>query len=128
MKNKLSLYIIGILVIIVIASHFMLRNNENNITGNTTATTSNESIQKIVIGMKNYNYYPNVIKVKSGIPVSISLDKSVDGCFRDLTIRKLGIHKYLRTSKDTIEFIPAKAGEYTFACSMGMGTGKLIVE
>lgn len=85
-------------------------------------------VQNIVIGMKGSNYYPNTFKVKSGIPVSISLDNSVVGCFRDLTFPQLGINKYLSSSSDTLVFTPEQKGSYAFACSMNMGRGTMIVE
>ena len=84
--------------------------------------------QEVVLSMKNYNYYPNTIKVKSDIPVRIYLDESVVGCYRGFTIRDFGINKYLKTPEDYIEFTPNKKGTFVFACSMGMGTGKIIVE
>lgn len=84
--------------------------------------------QKIVLSYKNGNYYPQEVRVKSGKPVQISLDSSVSGCYRSFTIRTLGVAKYLKTPSDSVTFTPTKSGTYTFACSMGMGTGRLIVE
>lgn len=78
--------------------------------------------------MKNYNYYPNTIRVKVNQPVEIYLDESVGGCFRDFTSRELGIHEYLKTQQDKITFTPVKKGTFAFACSMNMGRGTLIVE
>ena len=78
--------------------------------------------------MKNYNYYPQTVKVKANQPVRIYLDKSVAGCYRSFTIRDFGVVKYLETEKDYVEFTPNKKGSFRFACSMGMGTGTLIVE
>lgn len=101
--------------------------NEKPIT-NEIKETDNSEIQEVVIGMKNYNYYPNTIEVLEDKPVRIYLDKSVVGCFRSFTIRSLGISKNLRTPNDYIEFTPTEKGEFTFACSMGMGQGKLIVK
>ena len=98
---------------------------KQDITGNVIA---NNEIQKITLGIKNYNYYPNTIKVKAGIPVRINLDESVRGCYRSFVIRDFGIAKRLATPEDYVEFIPSKKGTYTFACSMGMGRGKIIVE
>tara|TARA_Y100000310_G_C20668383_1_gene808895 strand:- start:2055 stop:2396 length:342 start_codon:yes stop_codon:yes gene_type:complete len=92
------------------------------------AVLGNGEIQKVTVGMKNYNYYPNTIRVKAGQPVSLSLDSSVYGCFRDFTIRELGIKEYLASPKDSLEFTLPKAGTYIFACSMGMGSGTLIAE
>ncbi len=105
-------------------------NAGDNLPGNNAgnALAGNGNVQKVVIGVRNYNYYPNTITVKVGQPVSISLDESVSGCLRDFTIRDFGIREYLRTPQDTIEFTPDKKGTFTFACSMGMGRGRLIVE
>ena len=85
-------------------------------------------MQNIVIGFKNYNYYPNQIRVKAGQKISITLDDSVTGCYRAFTIRSLGISEYLISSTDTLELTIKKPGTYKFSCSMGMGTGTLIVE
>ena len=92
------------------------------------AQGSKGDVQKIILGMKNYNYYPDTITVKSGKPVSISLDSSVSGCLRSFSIRDFGVSKYARTPSETIDFVPTKKGTFGFSCSMGMGFGKIIVE
>jgi P-type Cu+ transporter len=85
-------------------------------------------VQKITLGMQNYNYYPNTINVKEGQPVEITLDSSVKGCYRSFTIRDLGVVKYSKTEQDTIKFTPNKKGTFRFACSMGMGYGTIVVQ
>src|SRR3989344_2828486 len=110
--KKSTLYILGIIIIVIFAGFFILRNGENSnkeIVGNVAVANEGE-------------------KQKVNQPVSMSLDKTVSGCLRDFTIREFGIRKYLKTPEDTVEFTPNKKGTYTFACSMGMGTGTLIVE
>ena len=77
--------------------------------------------------MKNGNYYPNTVNVEVNKPVRIYLDSSVRGCYRSFVIKSFGVSKNLRTPEDYVEFIPTKEGTYGFACSMGMGTGKIIV-
>jgi plastocyanin domain-containing protein len=84
--------------------------------------------QKITLSYKNYNYYPNTIRVKSGVPVSITLDKSVIGCYRSFAIPDFGIDEYSSGPSDTIDFTPEKKGTFKFRCGMGMGNGILIVE
>lgn len=89
--------------------------------------TSGEA-QKVVIGARNAQYYPQTITVKAGRPVEITLDASVQGCLRDFTIRDLGVHQYLKTPSDVLRFTPQAKGTYSFACSMGMAFGTVIVE
>ena len=126
MKN--STYLLLILLMTALAGIFIFMNNSGSANSGEDYTQNNPDAKKIVIGIKNYNYYPNTIKLKVGEPVSISLDSSVQGCFRSFTIRELNIAKYLATPKDTVEFTPNKKGTLRFACSMGMGTGTFIVE
>lgn len=125
--EKSTIYGIGIFLVLVLGGYFLLGNDSENYNNGNVANTGGENVQEITIGMKNYNYYPNTINVKVNVPVRIKLDESVSGCFRDFTIREFGIRKHLQTPTDYVEFTPTKTGTFTFACSMGMGTGKLIV-
>ena len=125
--KKSTLYTIGILLLIAISGYVMIK-DEVSPTGNVINDNSNEDFQKVVLGIKDYNYYPNTVTVKSGKPVRVYLDSSVSGCLRSFTIRDFGIAKNLPTPEDYVEFTPTKKGTFQFACSMGMGTGKLIVE
>ena len=127
MKNTTIMIIVLLVVIIMGIFIFTKSEAKQNISGNVVLNNDNE-MQKITLSMKNYNYYPNTIKVKVGIRVRINLDESVRGCYRSFTIREFGISKYLKTPNDYVEFTPTKKGAYTFACSMGMGRGKIIVE
>ncbi len=126
MGNKITL--VGILVLVVLVVGFIYFGSGNTestpITGNVVAG----EIQKVVISEKNSNYYPQTINVKAGSPVEITLDSSVVGCFRSFNIRDLGVSGYAKTPGDKITFTPAQKGTYKFACSMGMGTGTIIVE
>jgi plastocyanin domain-containing protein len=120
---KKWVYGVGILVLILVGGILLLKNNPTeNLTG-----LSNLEAQKVVLGIKNYNYYPNTVTVNVNQPVEISLDSSVRGCYRNFNIRELGISQTLRTPEDKLTFTPTKKGTYTFACGMGMGTGTLIV-
>lgn len=119
-----------IILIVVVGGFLVLSKgseNGNGENGNEKAVVS-EDIQKITLGTRNLNYYPNTIKVKEGKPVELTLDKSVTGCLRSFTIKDFGVSKYARTPDEKIVFTPNKKGTFTFACSMGMGFGKLIVE
>ncbi|MEM3113346.1 MAG: cupredoxin domain-containing protein [Candidatus Pacearchaeota archaeon] len=131
MKNTTILVIIGI--ILVVAGTFIFINSEPDTNANVIIDKNQKEIiqgelQKVTLGIKDYNYYPNTIEVESGKPVEITLDNSVGGCYRSFVIRDLGINKYSRDPSQKITFTPTKSGTYTFACSMGMGYGKLIVK
>ena len=126
--NKSVFYIIGTILIILVAGTVLIKGNGDSYNVAPGGSSGEGDAQKVVLGIKNYNYYPNTINVKVNVPVSISLDSSVSGCYRSFNIKDLGISKYLKTPQDTVEFTPTKKGTYRFACSMGMGTGTLVVE
>lgn len=125
--KKSVLYTLLVLVLIVLGGFFFFKSDGIGASGEVINGETSD-VQNVVLGIKNYNYYPNTITVKAGMPVRISLDNSVVGCYRSFTIRELGIAKNLPTPNDYVEFVPQKKGTYRFACSMGMGTGTLVVE
>lgn len=124
--SKSTLYLVGILIVIAVITFFVMGQKPS--TGKVVDDNSSADVQKIVLGIKNYNYYPNTITVKEGKPVRIYLDSSVSGCLRSFTIKDFGVAKNLPTPNDYVEFTPNKRGTFRFACSMGMGTGTIIVE
>jgi len=129
-KNKVWKYLSLILIIAIVITLFV--NYSGSSSGGSdvgdSSSVVNGNAQKIVLSYKNYNYYPNTIRAKVGIPVNITLDKSVQGCFRELVISDFGIDEYSSTPSHTINFIPDKIGIFKFRCGMGMGSGTLIVE
>ena len=131
-KSDMWKYILFIILIIGVIGIFMFVNaggaNNNPATGNVVNNDNSEDTQKITLGVKNFNYYPNTITVKAGKPVSITLDSSVQGCLRSFNIKDLGVKEYSQSPSQTIDFTPTEKGTFAFSCSMGMGYGKLIVE
>ncbi|MFA5855813.1 MAG: cupredoxin domain-containing protein [Candidatus Pacearchaeota archaeon] len=115
--------LISILIILIILGLFTF--NRIQASGN---TIKEEKVQKITLSFKDYNYYPNTIRVKEGIPVEITLDNSIGGCFRAFRIKGLGVSINSINPQDKIIFTPNKKGTYEFACSMRMGYGTIIVE
>jgi len=124
MSNKFLIIIVVLLI--VGAGIFLIK--DSKISGNATQNGNSGDYQEVVLSMKNYNYYPQTVKVNINQPVRIYLDESVGGCYRSFTIRDFGIAKRLATPSDYIEFTPTKKGSFTFSCSMGMGTGTLVVK
>ena len=126
MSNKMILFF---LFVFLVAGGWFFLGSSGSVNSNTAnGATATGNIQKVILSMKNSNYYPNTVTVKAGQPVRIYLDNSVGGCYRSFTIRDFGIAKYLQSPSDYVEFTPNKKGSFRFACSMGMGTGTLIVE
>ena len=118
----------SILFLIAIAGFFLLKGGIVQENTEVQGNAVQGELQKVTLGVKNYNYYPNTVKVQAGKPVEITLDKDVSGCLRSFTIRDLGVSKYSKNPEDKIVFTPTKTGTHKFACSMGMGYGTLIVE
>ena len=131
MKNT-TLFGIVIIALIIVGGFVYTRagssnpSDGGNINGN--VVIDDVDAQKITLSTKNYNYYPNTINVKEGKPVEITLDKSVTGCLRSFVIKDLGVNDVSSNPNDKITFTPTKKGTFTFACSMGMGYGKIVVE
>ncbi len=121
MKNTTVVALIGILVI---GGALFLFTDSN--ASRPQPVTGRGTAQKITLSEKNSNYFPQVLNVKAGQPIELTLDASVTGCYRSFAIRELGVAQYARTPKDTITFTVPKSGAYRFSCSMGMGTGTLI--
>lgn len=114
-----------VITVIAVAALVIVFAQSSPINGN---VMSAGEVQKVVIGARGGQFHPQTISVKAGQPVELSLDSSVQGCLRDFTIRDFNIHEYLATPQDTLTFTPQEKGEYSFACSMGMAFGKLVVE
>lgn len=138
--SKKSIIIIAIIAIILVSGFWFVYNlsgksttsnvvNENIPQDNRDSPnpSTNNEIQKITLSMKG-NYYPNTIKVKAGVPVEITLDSTVRGCYRSFNIQGLGVSKHSSNPSDTIQFVPNQKGTFEFACGMRMGRGTIIVE
>ena len=124
MGNKIALFVLFLLV--VGFGLFLIK--DSPIMGNVIGNLGSGGVQEITIGMKNYNYNPNTIKVNVNQPVRIYLDETVRGCYRSLVIKDFGVYKNFKDVDDYVEFTPNKKGTYRFSCSMGMGVGTLIVK
>lgn len=127
MKNT-TILVFALILLIIIGGFIFLKTNLNGETVKNSVNSGKNNVQKITLSMKNYNYYPNTITVKANQPVSIILDNSIGGCYRGFVIRDLGVQKYSQNPGDTIDFTPTQKGTFRFSCSMGMGTGTIIVE
>ena len=124
--KKNTLYLIGIVLLVVVMAYFVMSRSASS--ENLATEEISGEPQKVVLGMRNYNYYPEVVEVNANQPVEIYLDESVKGCLRSFTIKEFGVNEYLKTPEDKVSFTPKKKGTYSFSCSMGMAYGRIVVK
>lgn len=86
-------------------------------------------VQEMEIIVKG-GYDPDVLVVEAGRPVRLDFRRNETAdCSEEVVFGDFGIRKKLPAFQTTaVEFTPEAAGEYVFACGMGMMRGKLIVE
>ena len=97
-------------------------------TGTRAAVTSS-GYQEAMVLVKG-GYTPDVIVVEHGKPVRLNfLREESASCSEMVVFADFNKSAQLPEGQTVpIEFLPDKAGEYEFACQMGMFRGKLIVE
>lgn len=86
-------------------------------------------VQTANILVTQSRYEPNVIAVKQGIPLKLSItaDDSA-GCAREIVFPELNIRRIVPEGTPLVlDILPEKVGEILFRCSMDMARGKLIV-
>lgn len=95
----------------------------------TTATTTDSGVQEIKITVKG-GYDPDLIVVRQGKPVLLNFYRDeTASCSEQVVFSDFGIVRDLPAYTTTsIEFTPSEAGEYNFACGMGMLRGKVLVK
>lgn len=94
------------------------------------ATLDKDGVQRASISALDYGYLPREVYVKKGVPVKLTfITKENYSCSRAVVFPKLKIRKILPvTGEGVVDFTPVDAGVINFSCSMGMYTGRVIVE
>lgn len=92
------------------------------------AAVSTDGVQRVTLGFGQFNYAPDTIRVKRGVPVELTADRSLSGCFNTFVIPQFNVWKQFTATDRKIAFTPTRAGTFRFSCAMGMGAGRLIVE
>ena len=97
--------------------------------GQTRAAAGAGGVQEVAITVKG-GYTPDVILVKAGQPVRLRFTRQESAaCSEKVLFPDFNQNALLPEGQEvTLEFTPAKPGEYGFQCQMGMLRGKLIVE
>src|SRR6266498_267803 len=81
-------------------------------------------------GHRAGGYSPDVIRVRQGVPLEVVFDRQETGdCTSRVVFADLGVNAALPAyQRTTVRMIPARAGEFGFACGMNMIHGRLVVE
>ncbi len=88
---------------------------------------SHEQSARIVLNEQGYQ--PVSVKLRAGIPTRLTFVRQNEAtCGTEIVLADYGIKKDLPLNQPvTVEFTPAKTGEFSFACGMNMLKGKLVV-
>jgi len=125
----IGIILISVFLLVAIRNYF----SNSQITGNGNIVQevnadNNKDAQVVNLGIKDYNYYPNIINLKYNVPAKIVVDTNkVRGCLQSIVIPDFGVRKFVTAKDNIISFIPNKKGTFSFSCSMGMGFGKIVV-
>ncbi|PWU23006.1 hypothetical protein C5B42_04335 [Candidatus Cerribacteria bacterium 'Amazon FNV 2010 28 9'] len=88
-----------------------------------------DGVQHVTIVVTNSGYSPNLIQVKVGIPVQLTVSTNhVYSCASSFLLNTFHVRMNLApTDSQTVTFTPLQRGAYQFNCSMGMYRGVLQV-
>lgn len=122
--DKILVTFLGLAAIAFIVWFFWLSKK----TG-TRAALASSGYQEAMVLVKG-GYTPDVIVVEKDKPVRLNfLREEAASCSEMVVFADFNKSAKLPEGQTVpIEFMPDKAGEYEFACQMGMIRGKLIVE
>ncbi|MGH2683392.1 MAG: heavy metal translocating P-type ATPase [Actinomycetota bacterium] len=86
-------------------------------------------VQEVEVTVKG-GYSPSVIRVRQGVPLRITFDRQESGeCTSEVVFSDFRLRRTLPAfARTTVELLPARSGEFGFACGMNMVHGRLIIE
>lgn len=124
--SNLQIFVIlsGIVLTVLIAWYFWFAPKAQ-----TRVAVSASGAQEVAITVRG-GYTPDVIVVQKGRPVRLTFTRQESSaCSEKVLFPDFNQNALLPEGEQvTLEFTPAKEGEYGFQCQMGMLRGKLIVE
>ena len=111
MKNKLIIF--GSLLIFIILISLLIFNFKSVVNAK---IIDNDDLREIVVDAKQFEFNPNVIKIKEGERIRIKIN-SLD-VEHAISIPELGIDIH-----DEGEFVAEKKGNFSFSCHVYCGSG-----
>ena len=85
----------------------------------------------VTVTLTDSGYEPATIELTAGKPARLAFRNEADStCATTVESKELGVARTALPKGETtvVEIEPAKPGEYTFACSMGMVKGTVLVK
>lgn len=125
--KKITLYLAGIFILILISGTFFF---SPNLTGNVVYPVSAQTgdVQTVKLSVSGGNYVLSPSTFKKGVPVRLEADISkMPGCSKSIVISAFNVRKTVSSSDNVIEFVPDKAGTFNIACSMNMYRGTFVI-
>src|SRR3989338_9575881 len=114
----IGIILISVFLLVAIRNYF----SNSQITGNGNIVQevnadNNKDAQVVNLGIKDYNYYPNIINLKYNVPAKIVVDTNkVRGCLQSIVIPDFGVRKFVTAKDNIISFVPDKKGTFSFSC------------
>jgi len=123
MLDQLIVTSVGLSLVLLIVWFFWMRPTQ----GRWAALDGR--VQEALISVKG-GYTPDTVIVRKGMPVRLHFRRlETASCSEMVLLPDFGKSLKLPTNETvTVEILPNIAGEFEFACQMGMLRGKLIVE
>jgi len=122
-----------VVLVVVTVYAFLPSANSGNTSGSSISSSREEAVvtggvQRITLSWGKFNYAPETMVFKKGIPAEITGDLNrLQGCFKSIVIPAFGVQKVISARDPVIRFTPDKVGTFPFSCSMGMGSGTIEV-
>ena len=122
--DRIIVTALGLLLIVFIVWFFWMKRDKG-----TRASETSTGHQEVMILVKG-GYMPDVIVVEKGRPVRLNFRREeTASCSEMVLLPDFELSAQLPVGETVaVEFVPQEAGEFEFACQMGMLRGKLIVE
>jgi plastocyanin domain-containing protein len=124
--GSIGAFIVIAVVLAAAISGMMNGSGSNEVTGNVVAEKGGET-QEVIVSYSAGGYQLKPSTVTAGAPVKLIGD-NLPGCMKALRIPELGVSHNFGENDNEVEFTPSSPGNYLITCSMGMGTGELVVE
>jgi len=122
--DKIVVDAVGVALIAFIAWFFWMKK-----TAGVKAAVTSGGYQEQMVLVKG-GYTPDVIVVERGKPVRLNFTRQESAACSEMVLLPAFNKSAKLPEGDTVpvEFMPSEAGEYEFACQMGMFRGKIVVE